>query len=216
MNKSVFIDILAKLIKEIELSFNDQELLKNYQLNQNYPFSFTKNQILYEQKISLFPSVSTELFALLQKLKCYNFDDSIHAFWFFWLPVALELAQYQQKNPYPLLVGILGGQGTGKTTLTSILQLIWQHLDISSVALSLDDLYKTYHDRTQLLKKDSRLIWRGPPATHDVELGIKIISQLQQRLYPVSIPRFDKSLFNGQGDRSMYEKVNRGDIIIPS
>jgi len=95
-----------------------------------------------------------------------------------------------------------------------MLALIWQSLNISSVAISLDDLYKTYRDRQELLKSDSRLIWRGPPATHDVSLGLDVLMALKNRDYPVSIPRFDKSLYHGRGDRISGEVINEADIII--
>lgn len=52
------------------------------------------------------------------------------------------------------------------------------------------------------------------PATHDVDLGIEIIEQLQQEKENVEIPRFDKSAYEGMGDRTRSEQVNKVDIII--
>jgi glycerate kinase (EC 2.7.1.31) len=59
------------------------------------------------------------------------------------------------------------------------LTLILGKLGYSTVSLSLDDLYKTYADRQQLQKADPRLIWRGPPGTHDLELGIAVLDRLR-------------------------------------
>ena len=44
--------------------------------------------------------------------------------WNLWLPLAMQLASYRQQLGRPLIQGILGGQGTGKTTMSVILTLI--------------------------------------------------------------------------------------------
>ena len=55
--------------------------------------------------------------------------------------------------------------------------------------------------------------WRGPPGTHDIALGIKVLEQVCQQESPILIPRFDKSLHRGQGDRIAPEQVERVDIL---
>lgn len=136
--------------------------------------------------------------------------------WHFWLPLALQLASYRQKQSHPLIQGILGGQGTGKTTLGAVLALILHHLGYRTLSLSLDDLYKTYSDRLALQQHDPRLIWRGPPGTHDIELGLTVLDRLRQpnpnRL--IEIPRFDKSAWGGAGDRGTLEIITGADIIL--
>jgi len=42
---------------------------------------------------------------------------------------------------------------------------------------------------------------RGEPSTHDLELGLSVFTALKNR-QPVKIPAYDKSRFEGQGDRS--------------
>jgi len=39
--------------------------------------------------------------------------------WNLWLPLAMQLASFRQQLGRPLIQGILGGQGTGKTTLAA-------------------------------------------------------------------------------------------------
>ena len=60
------------------------------------------------------------------------------------------------------------------------------------------------------------MIWRGPPGTHDVALGIQIIDRCLQANKSVQIllPRFDKSLFNGAGDRISPEAIDKPDILL--
>jgi len=131
----------------------------------------------------------------------------------FWLPLAKQLVAWHGQAEGTLIQGILGGQGTGKTTLAAILTQILNHLGFQVCQLSLDDLYKTYADRRQLEQIDPRLRWRGPPGTHDVELGLEVLQQLKQKC-PVQVPRFDKSAWGGMGDRTAYETVTCADIVL--
>lgn len=136
--------------------------------------------------------------------------------WRLWLPLTLALKQHQAAMARPLIQGLLGGQGTGKTTLTAILQRFLAEMGCRVGCLSIDDLYKTHAERLQLRQTDSRLIWRGPPGTHDVDLGIKTLQQVRQATHdtPIALPRFDKSLYAGDGDRTTPEVVQGIDILL--
>lgn len=136
--------------------------------------------------------------------------------WNLWLPLAIDLADRQSALQRPLIQGILGGQGSGKTTLGAVLTLILKALGCETLSWSIDDLYKTHAERQRLQATDLRLIWRGPPGTHDVELGLRVLDDLRQaepgRI--IAIPRFDKSLANGSGDRTEPERVTHIDIVL--
>ncbi len=138
--------------------------------------------------------------------------------WHYWIPLAQRLASQQQQLGRPLIQGLLGGQGTGKTTLGFILNILLRHLDKTFLSISLDDLYKTYADRQKLRDRRPDLIWRGPPSTHDIDLGIQVLQQLRDRHSEqpeaIAIPRFDKSLHNGAGDRIQPEISDSADIIL--
>lgn len=135
--------------------------------------------------------------------------------WRFWLPLAIHLKMLRQAHGKPLVQGILGGQGTGKTTLGLVLTAILAQWGDRVVSLSIDDIYKTYADRQALLAQDPRLIWRGPPGTHDVDLAIAAIDALVANTgEPVPLPRFNKSLHGGQGDRVDPDWIPGADIIL--
>lgn len=136
--------------------------------------------------------------------------------WILWLPLALHLVAQRQALARPFVQGILGIQGTGKTTLAAILGDLLDYLGYSSLALSLDDLYKPYAERLQLQQQDPRLQWRGPPGTHDISLGIDVLAQLRQPdpTLSVAIPRFDKSAYSGAGERTEPELTTPKDIIL--
>lgn len=138
----------------------------------------------------------------------------LQVLWDLWLPLGVKIASSRQNLGRPLIQGILGGQGTGKTTMCRILSLILQELGYSTLSLSLDDLYKTYSDRLALTQQDPRLIWRGPPGTHDIDLGLSVLDQIRQGNSPVTVPRFDKSAYAGAGDRTTPEIVNNVDIVL--
>jgi D-glycerate 3-kinase len=131
----------------------------------------------------------------------------------FWLPLAQQLVIWHSQVEGALILGILGGQGTGKTTLAAIVSQILRHVGLQVCQLSLDDLYKTYADRQLLHQADPRLRWRGPPGTHDIDLGLEVLQQLKQG-QPTPIPRFDKSAWNGMGDRTLPEPVTHADIVL--
>ena len=136
--------------------------------------------------------------------------------WTLWLPLAMLIVQWRRSQTNPLIQGILAGQGTGKSTLASILILILGEMGYPTCSLSLDDLYKTYKSRLILKQQDPRLIWRGPPGTHDLDLGLKILDALHQPNSDaiVELPRFDKSAYDGAGDRGIPEAVSRADIVL--
>ncbi|MGB3534536.1 MAG: glycerate kinase [Microcoleaceae cyanobacterium] len=155
--------------------------------------------------------------SLLQKrVNLPDIPHRLELLWQLWLPQALQLSQAYQASAHPIIQGILGGQGTGKTTLAQALTAILEHLGHRTVSLSIDDLYKTYAEREYLRQVDPRLIWRGPPGTHDVELGLQVLDQLRHPVAGelVAIPRFDKSLWNGAGDRIESQMVTGIDIIL--
>lgn len=140
--------------------------------------------------------------------------------WQLWLPLAMQLVSWHQQINQPdvarrpLIQGILGGQGTGKTTLASILSQILQQWGLQLCQISIDDLYLPYVDRLQLQQQDPRFRWRGPPGTHDVQLGLAVLQQLRNGQFPVTVPRFDKSAWQGKGDRTAPETISHVDIVL--
>lgn len=166
-----------------------------------------------KQRSYLWKSVYPTLYQFCQNVQLPE-QIILETLWKLWLPLGLKLAAERLKLNRPLIQGILGLQGTGKTTLGFILTLILHHLGYKTVTISLDDLYKTYAERQRLQAKDPRIVWRGPPGTHDIELGITILEQLHYSKQVVNIPRFDKSRWQGQGDRIQPEVVKDINIVL--
>jgi len=138
-----------------------------------------------------------------------------------WSQLAQDIANWHTIPNFPsdkiqpLIVGILAGQGTGKSTLVRLLkQILKDEFGLSAVCLSLDDLYLPYADRLQLQAQDPRMVWRGPPGTHEIGLGLKLLKQIRAQRFPAFIPQFDKSLQNGAGDRTTPLEIQAADIVL--
>lgn len=110
-------------------------------------------------------------------------------------PIATALAEKHQRDGQPLIVGINGCQGSGKTTLAdALVVLLEEEFDLNAVAIAIDDFYLTQNERKSLAKDVHPLLMtRGVPGTHDVHLAVDTLKKLTQNAEYVSIPRFDKS-----------------------
>jgi D-glycerate 3-kinase len=94
----------------------------------------------------------------------------------------------------PLIVGICGAQGSGKSTLSDALKKRLDADGIATVSLSLDDFYLPRAEREQLAVDVHPLMRsRGVPGTHDVGSALRVLEALAES-GAVSIPRFDKSV----------------------
>lgn len=92
----------------------------------------------------------------------------------------------------PVVIGLCGSQGSGKTTLADAVAATCAAESLRSATLSIDDLYLT-HARRQALAREIHplLATRGVPGTHDVALGMSVLEALE-RGEAVPLPRFDK------------------------
>lgn len=103
----------------------------------------------------------------------------------------------------PFIIGLNGVQGAGKTTLVSALAKTLQKEGLETLVLSIDDLYLTHADQLALAQEnaDNKLVQhRGEPGTHDMRLARELFAKLE-RGEEVQVPEYDKSAFNGAGDR---------------
>ena len=93
----------------------------------------------------------------------------------------------------PVVIGICGAQGSGKTTLVTQLAQQLAERGVRAATLSLDDLYLTRNERAVLAAKAHPLFaTRGVPGTHDIALGLATIAALE-RGKSAPLPRFSKA-----------------------
>ncbi len=94
----------------------------------------------------------------------------------------------------PLMIGISGAQGSGKSTLVAALAEQLTAAGRRVATLSLDDLYLPRAERLRLAEQVHPLLaTRGVPGTHDVALGRSTIAALE-RGEGAPLPRFAKGL----------------------
>lgn len=133
----------------------------------------------------------------------------------YYLPVYCYLKYLLQKKNAsgtsgPLFVGISAPQGSGKTTLTDLMQaLLSEHDQVDATVMSLDDFYLTAEDQAALRTKhtDNKLLeLRGNAGSHDMPLMMDTLRSLGENESKVMVPRYDKSVNNGKGDRASKDQ----------
>jgi D-glycerate 3-kinase len=134
----------------------------------------------------------------------------------FLIPVSFWISKKVNKKK-PLMIGLAGGQGSGKTTISMILTLILQkYFKLKVFKVSIDDFYKTRKDRKLLSKnKHSLLMTRGVPGTHDISLILKFFKKIKSKKFKnLKVPRFNKAM-DDRCKKSLWYKIkSKPDVVI--
>lgn len=104
----------------------------------------------------------------------------------------------------PMMVGVSGCQGSGKTTLCETLTTLLQQAGFNVINLSMDDLYLTRQDQVKLsttYPTNPLYQQRGQAGSHDLKLAQHTFELLKENKGIIPIPVYDKSLHEGKGDR---------------
>lgn len=111
-----------------------------------------------------------------------------------------------------ITIGIGGGQGSGKSTLSRMLAVVLGDVfELTAETLSIDDFYLTHEDRQRLAARVHPLLAvRGVPGTHDMAWLRRTISELAGGR-ACSVPLFSK----GDDDRLAQGRlVKPTDVLI--
>jgi D-glycerate 3-kinase len=135
----------------------------------------------------------------------------------FYLPLSKWIYSVYKKDNKIKIIGLSGGQGTGKSTITAILKFILKKkYGLNLCVFSIDDFYKTKAERKEMSKKVHPLfLTRGVPGTHDVGMINNTFKHLKRRNFKtVSIPKFDKSV-DDRFKKNKWQKIKiQPDIVI--
>ena len=155
-------------------------------------------------------------FLSTQEITSKPFHNKIAQLNNFYLPICEKIYQDYKKNKKIKIIGLTGGQGAGKSTITQVLKLILEiKYNLRVVCFSIDDFYKTLGERTILSNNVNKLFQtRGVPGTHDTNLIKKIFTNLtKKRFKPILIPRFDKSK-DDRFPKKYWQKIKQQPKII--
>jgi len=134
----------------------------------------------------------------------------------YYLPICEKIFKKLSKKKIKI-IGLTGGQGAGKSTITQIIKLIFEiKYNFNVTFFSIDDFYKTLRERETLSKKIHPMFkTRGVPGTHDTKLLSKIFNDLSKKNFKsVYVPRFDKSI-DDRFPKSKWQKISKKpDLII--
>lgn len=135
-----------------------------------------------------------------------------------YLPMAAWLGAWRDTMGRPLVVGLTGGQGSGKSTISALLRTVLeQGFGLSAATLSIDDIYATHAKRARLGREVHPLLaTRGPPATHDTDLGLRTLKALAglKTGEMLALPRFDKAIDDRQPESTWPVIEGPVDIIL--
>ncbi|CAK6695155.1 phosphoribulokinase [Synechococcus sp. BA-124 BA4] len=113
----------------------------------------------------------------------------------------------------PRLIGLNGPVGAGKTTLGRELERLAPSLGLRLVVVSIDDAYLPFEQRLQRLAGNPFGVSRVPPGSHDVPLLLECLRRWRSG-EPLRLPRFDKRLLAGQGDRAGWRRFEAVDVLV--
>jgi len=137
------------------------------------------------------------------------------------LPTYLEIGEWlvarQKAATGPLVAGICGAQGSGKSTMSLALAAALDRIGLKVAALSIDDFYLSRAARITLAHDVHPLFaTRGVPGTHDIGLAMATIRRLSQASADETnrLPRFDKAVDDRAPEASWPEFIGRADIIL--
>ena len=151
-----------------------------------------------------------------QETKINKFNNKNKMLKSYLIPLSFWVAKKANKQS-PLIVGLAGGQGTGKTTISSILTLILkEYFKLNVFKISIDDFYKTRIERKKLSKKKHHLLMiRGVPGTHDFRIINEFFKKVKNKKFNnLRLPKFDKSKDDRFCKKLWYKISSRPDVII--
>ena len=151
-----------------------------------------------------------------QEILSEPFRDKIGQLNNYYLPLCKKINKSYLKDKKTKVIGLTGGQGSGKSTISKILKIILKAgFNLNTTIFSIDDFYKTINQRKKMAKKVSPLfLTRGVPGTHDTDLLFKSIRQLKSLKFKKTLlPKFDKSIDN-RVSKNKWQKIKKKPNIV--
>ncbi len=152
-----------------------------------------------------------------QEVMSEPFRDKLGQLNKFYIPISKMIKKDFLNQKKTKVIGLTGGQGTGKSTISNILKIILKEaFQLETVIFSIDDFYKTLEERKLIAKKISPLfLTRGVPGTHDTEMLYKCIKNLKKgKFKELMIPKFDKSIDDRSSKKKWLKVKKKPNVVI--
>ena len=151
-----------------------------------------------------------------QETKADKFKNKERMIKTFLIPLCFWINKKADKKK-PYFVGLAGGQGTGKTTTSSLIKIILsKYFKLNVFRISIDDFYKTRKERISLSKRvHPMLLTRGVPGTHDINMMLNFFKNVKSRKFKrLKLPTFNKAIDDRFNKKKWYDLKKRPDVII--
>ena len=135
----------------------------------------------------------------------------------FYMPISKMIYKNYLKKKKTKVIGLTGGQGSGKSTISNILKIILkENYNLETVIFSIDDFYKTLKERKIMSKNISPLfLTRGVPGTHDTKMILNCIKKLKNNKFKkLMIPRFNKAIDDRMLKKKWLKVIKKPNIVI--
>ena len=152
-----------------------------------------------------------------QEVLSEPFRDKLGQLDNFYLTLSKKIYDNYSKDKKTKIIGLSGGQGAGKSTISGILKIILkEYFNLNTVIFSIDDFYKTLKERKKMSIKVSPLfLTRGVPGTHDTSLLYKCLFSFKKLKFSKTfIPKFDKSVDDRLPKRRWQNIRKKPEIVI--
>ena len=171
-----------------------------------------------KEKEDCFLKVKKDYLRFLNKEKIFDKSKvaKIESLKKIYIPMSFWIEKKYREKGKTLFLGLSGGQGSGKTTVTGILKIILKKFFKREIQVSsIDDFYKTLKERNHMSHKIHNLFkTRGVPGTHDINLVKKFFYNLKKiNLKKFKSPRFDKSA-DDRFKRKYWNDIKRKPEIV--
>jgi len=115
-----------------------------------------------------------------------------------------------QRRP---VLALNGPVGAGKTSIGRALERLAAQGGLKLVVASIDDLYLPADRRRQVLADNPFGVNRVPPGCHDLPLLLRALKAWRAG-GPLRLPRFDKTLAGGEGERAGWREQPADALVI--
>jgi len=151
-----------------------------------------------------------------QETKTDKFKNKERMIKTFLIPLCFWINKKAHKSR-PYFVGLAGGQGTGKTTSSSLIRIILiKYFKLKVFRISIDDFYKTRKERISLSKRvHPMLLTRGVPGTHDINMMISFFRKVKNKKFKkLKLPTFNKAIDDRYNKNKWYNLKEKPDVVI--